>query len=235
TTTTTINTTTGPGCRLREVDRLYLWTSSGFPHQNYPDNFKCTVIGRSAVIKFLTFKLQPGCRDNVSLTLPYSRVETFCGERSGEYLLPNFNFRSTFKTDSEINNVGFNISVKGTKSSCHKRLQLRNSTTRSNISIRPKGEERRLYQCEWWIEAPVGKRIQVTRLRTFIASTPNCIKDYLVLNGEGMKNYPASSSLIFCERKVTLQPIITKDNLLYVVYHGWTPDSSGFVLRYKVV
>lgn len=84
-------------------------------------------------------------------------------------------------------------------------------------------------------QAPQGSRLRVERVMTTIARTKNCKIDYLVINGEGQKMYPAGSSIIYCGRMNAVAPLMTSGNLLLVVYRGRVPWSKGFILQYKIL
>ncbi|KAK8400259.1 hypothetical protein O3P69_003158 [Scylla paramamosain] len=240
TTTDTGTSSPNPNCGLEDKRRRYHWTSPKFPCQNYPNNFTCIIRGGSrrpfwAIFQFNVFQLSLGCGDLVTLSLPFSRQVVFCGTRSRPYLAPTFNFEASFTTDADRTDIGFNITVTPKRSPCHKRVLLTENDTLGNVSIWKTGRVKQLVLCEWWIEAPQGSRLRVERVMTTLAWTKNCKSDYLVINGEGHRMYPADSSVIYCGRMNAVAPLTTSGNLLLVVYRARVPWSKGFVLHYKIL
>ncbi|XP_050714830.1 uncharacterized protein LOC126997653 isoform X2 [Eriocheir sinensis] len=239
-TTTDTTTTSDPNCGLEDKKRRYHWTSPNFPCQNYSDNFTCIIRGGSrrpfwAIFRFNVFQLPRGCGDLVTLSLPFSREVTFCGVRSRPYLAPTFNFEASFSSDMSVTDIGFNITVTPKRSPCHKRVVLSDGDTQGNVTTWNTGNVKQLVLCEWWVEAPKGKRLRVERVMTSIARTKDCTLDHLIINGDGQKRYPATSSLIYCGWMNEVAPLTTTGNLLLVVYRGRVPWSKGFVLQYQVL
>ncbi|MPC08767.1 hypothetical protein E2C01_001358 [Portunus trituberculatus] len=66
-------------------------------------------------------------------------------------------------------------------------------------------------------KAPQGSRLRVESVMTTLAWTKNCKSDYLVINAEGHRMYPADSSIIYCGRMNAVTPLTTSSNLLLVL------------------
>ncbi|KAK8753989.1 hypothetical protein OTU49_006489, partial [Cherax quadricarinatus] len=89
-----------------------------------------------------------------------------------------------------------------------------------------------LTQCEWWIVAPVGRKILI-QMYIITYYTPGCILDYVLVNGNGKKTYPSSSSYIFCG--TGFKSVITSSNMALIAYSGSPGLSNGIVFMYTVL
>ncbi|XP_069939032.1 blastula protease 10-like [Cherax quadricarinatus] len=148
---------------------------------------------------------------------------------------PNFSPVLMFRTDARNNNMGFNISVCPNTTSCHKYITVTTGGSDGyeqtpNFFARRKHSE--LTHCEWWIEAPVGKRI-IINMMTIIHQTRTCKTDYVVVNGRGDKTYPAATSKIYCGTHI--RSFTSTNNTVYIAYQGQKNRSTGMMFSYTVV
>nr|XP_045593040.1 cubilin-like [Procambarus clarkii] len=173
--------------------------------------------------------------DNVSITYPYSRTNSYTGSTTWTFSAPNFNFNMMFQSNNLLNAAGFNISICPRRTSCHKLLNTSivgsvgydqtpgfwNLTTHTTLT-----------QCEWWLVAPAGSRIFVGIYYSTLNAT-GCPLNYVTVNGRGEKTYPAATSSIFCG--TGFKTFTSTNNTMYIAYQGQAGQSSGMFFTYIVL
>ncbi|XP_069979119.1 uncharacterized protein [Penaeus vannamei] len=250
TTTAPEITTTGPtndnaSCTLYSFDDKVDWTSPYFGVADYPNDFKCGIVGYydgplMAKYTFNTFQLEGKsrrrnelCHDYVDIPIPYSRSMRFCGSQTGYQNVPNFRFSTEFVTDSSITDVGYNISISWEITECHTVIQLSKKDSRGTISSpNYPSDYPDQAACEWWIVAPAGKKVTL-QFRDVQVNNPDCEAFYIAVDRSGSGNYlPENSDLICSEiKKLTL----TSDaETMNVAFYGRAMSNAGFTARYRM-
>jgi len=213
TSTTTSSTTTAAsgGCNHVELNSGALqWISPLFGQQNYSNDYTCSLTHEAtkpswAFIKFNRFELEEpnthtgSCYDYVSFSRLYNMSDIeLCDSQTGRKLrLPTYNFVATFHTDYSVVAPGFKITTLSKSSNCHKLIQT-GGTGSTGIIKTPKKANKAWTKkaCEWWIEAPEGKIIKLKFIKVKVDGT--CEKSSVLVNGDGAKDYPVTSSQQYC-------------------------------------
>ncbi|XP_069182917.1 mucin-2 [Procambarus clarkii] len=243
TTTTTTKSTIGitsppkSKCKLRYVNGCFHWTSPFFGKKTHYNFHECSVSGRSSTphkVRFEAHQFQVSDHSHVSISLPYNRTITLSGNKPWSFTTPNCNFNMKFAAKGLNTGGGFNISVCPKKTPCHKIIKTSVSGTRGyeeTPDFRSNKRHSELTQCEWWIEAPKGKRISVN-IKTKMDESHDCTSNYACVNGRGDRKYPMETSSIYCGSGH--QTVTSTDNMLCITYQGHKEQSSGMGFSYNV-
>nr|XP_045593039.1 mucin-5AC-like [Procambarus clarkii] len=243
TTTTTTKSTIGitsppkSKCKLRYVNGCFHWTSPSFGKKTHYNFHECSVSGRSSTphkVRFEAHQFQVSDHSHVSISLPYNRTITLSGNKPWSFTTPNCNFNMKFAAKRHNTGGSFNISVCPKKTPCHKIIKTSVSGTRGyeeTPDFRSNKRHSELTQCEWWIEAPKGKRISVN-IKTKMDESHDCTSNYACVNGRGDRKYPMETSSIYCGSGH--QTVTSTDNMLCITYQGHKDQSSGMGFSYNV-
>ncbi|KAG7156825.1 Cubilin-like 11 [Homarus americanus] len=152
------------------------------------------------------------------------------------FKLPNANFLAVFESNYRRNHRGFDITIRHIPTICHKTIDLTSDGVTSGYITTPNFPRRhpKNTQCEWWIKAPSGKRIQLTFRRIRIKSSPGCSKAYVVVDKSGTAQYQPATSIILCG-KVRGADFASTSDTLNVVFDGGKRASKGMKGYYRVI
>ncbi|XP_063855606.1 cubilin-like [Scylla paramamosain] len=231
-------------CLLQHLDGRYYWTSPNYPDP-YPNHIHCglRVIsdGGKIVVRLLDFDLQPRelrvCHDKLTIVALYDHETELCNTLKWSqrvHVSASF-FYIKFSTDDRIVRRGFNISIEGVSSSCHKTIQ---ETADSQGVIELPGlsyYEKKEEHCEYRVQAPEGYQVKLTTLKLSTDTSKGCWKEYVLINLHGERNYPAVSSIIYCGSQYYQEMShVTTEGVLSVVYKGKNTITRGMRATYSI-
>jgi len=246
TSSTTTTTAASADCNLIELNNGALqWTSPLFGQQDYSNDVLCTLNPTSSkpswsLIKFNNFELEEpstntgDCYDYVSFSQLYNMADMeFCDSQKGRKLrLPTYNFDATFYTDSSVVAPGFKITIIKKSSNCHKLIQTGGTGSTGFIST-PKRPNKAWTKkaCEWWIEAPEGKLITLKYIKVKVSGT--CQKSSVLVNGDGDKTYPVTSSQQHCGTSLPSDAVSTGNKMNVMFFSN--KNNHKFRARWTVI
>ncbi|KAK8371767.1 hypothetical protein O3P69_016229 [Scylla paramamosain] len=204
-------------CLLQHLDGRYYWTSPNYPDP-YPNHIHCGLRVISVILKIVIPR-------RLCNTLKWSQRV---------HVSASF-FYIKFSTDDRIVRRGFNISIEGVSSSCHKTIQ---ETADSQGVIELPGlsyYEKKEEHCEYRVQAPEGYQVKLTTLKLSTDTSKGCWKEYVLINLHGERNYPAVSSIIYCGSQYYQEMShVTTGGVLSVVYKGKNTITRGMRATYSI-
>ncbi|KAK3891265.1 hypothetical protein Pcinc_004840 [Petrolisthes cinctipes] len=174
------------------------------------------------------------------VTSLFGKTQKFCGSKSKiNFKSSSFNFIIDFVTNDMDNSMGFNISLIPRitpNPDCHEVITLEAGQEYTLDSpFFGQGKVKKKAYCEWRLVAPEGSNIQVKKLISRLKPSSDCMKDFLLLNGNMEKLYPPATSLQYCNKFNTMDVMTTDTNMLYVAYQKKRAKTKGFRLIAMVV
>lgn len=210
---------------------------------NYPNNFYCEFVD-SVTFPSITqyvindFRLQGRvnrrCVDYVSIDLPYQQKKKLCGSKSGFINVPGYDFYDFFTTNSAINQTGFHITINNIVNDCTTTIQLSDPSHTSGVITSPNypSDYPVKAACEWWIQAPAGRQIQVDFSSVTFASR-KCKKSYIAVDKVGNGYYLRADTMRICRSGSAT--VVSDANLMKIAFYGGAKVSAGFSATYSLV
>ncbi|XP_068201849.1 cubilin-like [Palaemon carinicauda] len=222
------------------------WSSPNFGKTDYPNDSYCKVSSSSAEPGYATISfnslhiLCEGRGDSVTFKQPYHiddlTSKRYCGVMTEANkitsILPTYNFFAKFRTDHTGTASGFNVTVSHEKTSCHQIIEAGETGISGIIETPTEPNAGPAKVCEWWIRAPVGKRIELQFIPT-LTESPLCNEGSILVDSAGSKYYRRRSTDSYCGMS-TPGTLVSKKNYMNVLYYS-TNSSDHFTARWSLL
>ncbi|XP_064109787.1 cubilin-like [Macrobrachium nipponense] len=213
-------------------NNTFYWSSPNFGKEDYPNDAYCKVSSSStepgyATVSFNSLNiLCEGRGDSVTFKQPYHiddlTSKKYCGVMTESSaitsILPTYNFFGKFRTDHTGTASGFNVTITKQMTNCHKIIETGEHGNSGIIETPTEPNAGPAKVCEWWIRAPVGKRIELQFIPT-LTESPLCNEGSILVDSSGSKFYRRRTTDSYCG-KATPGTIISKKNYMNVLYYS---------------
>ncbi|XP_037797105.1 protein SpAN-like [Penaeus monodon] len=201
-------------CSISQTLTSTHWKSPNYPSA-YPPALQCSVsVQKTApALTFLLYRnvrLKSRCKDNFVVNSPNGQTFRVCGRKRGSRRLIGSEHSASFNSGSAMGLAGWYLVFYRRRTSCHGVVDLSSSSSGYLKSKRYPRPHPKFSQCEWWLRAPAGQRIQLTFEYLVLATRlyqPDmtwyqnyyyqrlCNRGYVLLSMEGDASYPPSSEI----------------------------------------
>ncbi|MPC48900.1 hypothetical protein E2C01_042686 [Portunus trituberculatus] len=135
-----------------------------------------------------------------------------------------------FTTDETITAPGFNISIKLIRTDCHQVIT--HAAAGETGTITAAKNQR---ACEYRIVAPAGSQVRIDGIQAKIATSTQCRKDRLLVNGNSERMYPLDTSSNICGYTTVTTPITSSTGEMYLAYEKVRRWTRGFNANYTII
>nr|XP_027237455.1 blastula protease 10-like [Penaeus vannamei] len=242
-------------CSISEMSTAIHWKSPNYPSV-YPPDLQCSVnVQKTAPA--LTFLLYRNvrlnrCIDNFVVNGPYGRTFRVCGRRRGSTRLIGTEHSASFSSGPTMGRSGWYLVFYTRSSPCHGVVDLSSSSSGHLKSRRHPRLHPKFSQCEWWLRAPAGQKIQLTFEYLVLAARKyqpdmtwyhdyyyqrHCDRGFVLLSMEGDASYPPSSANTqkLCGYRKAGYQVTSVASEMNLLFYGARYRSRGMKVRYDLL
>ncbi|XP_042880326.1 blastula protease 10-like [Penaeus japonicus] len=242
-------------CTIEETSSTMRWKSPGYPVR-YPAGLQCSInlpmtAPALTVLYYKKIILNRGCSDKFVVNSVNGQTFQVCGRKRRTTKLIGSAHSVSFSSGASPGRVGWYMAFTTFSSSCHRVVDLSSSSSGSLRSPRYPKKHPKNAQCEWWLRAPAGQKVQLTFKYLVLASRiyrPGdakyentyfqryCSRGYVLLSMEGDPAYPPSSehTLKVCGYRQTGYQVTSVSTDMNLLFYGGRYRSKGMYVTYSL-
>ncbi|XP_063610308.1 CUB domain-containing protein 2-like [Penaeus indicus] len=243
-------------CSTSQTSNAIHWKSPSYPSA-YPSALQCSVNVQETApaLTYLIYRrvrLNGRCQDNFVVNSPNGNTFKVCGRRRGSKRLVGSEHSVSFSSGPAVGPAGWYLVFYRRSSSCHGVVDLSSSSSGYLKSRRYPRLHPKFNQCEWWLRAPAGQKIQLTFEYLVLASRlyqPDmtwyqnyyyqkfCNRGYVLLSMEGDASYPPSSENTqkLCGYRQAGFQVTSVANEMNLLFYGAKYRTRGMKVRYDLL